>query len=98
MLSFNQLIILNTMKIVMHLLSSWMIRRYSKLGIRNMLIGTIQDTYFQLVMDMIFVSLITAIRILTATLNFHIVITAQMELLIRLMKLEVTWEDPIISQ
>ena len=88
MLSFHHLI--NGLKIVMHSLFSWMIRRYSKLGIRHRLIITIQDTYLQLVEDMIFISVITAIRILTATLPFPVVITVSMEILIEQIKLRVT--------
>ena len=63
-----------------------------------MLIYTIQDTYLELVKDMIFISVITAIRIIAATLTFQIVITAQMELRVRQVKLKVTWEDLIHSK
>ena len=75
-----------------------MIRRYSKLTRRNRLIITIQDTYLELVEEVIFVSMITAIRIIAAALTFPIVITAQMELRVGQDKLIVTWEDLIISK
>ena len=67
-----------------------MIKRYSKLGKRNMLIITVQEKYLQLVVELIFISLITAIRILTAKLPFPVVITVSMEILIRQNKLRVT--------
>ena len=88
MLSFNHLI--NGLKILMHSSSSLMIRRYSKLGRRQRLIITIQDTYLQLVEEVIFVSVITAIRIITMALPFHFIITVSMEILIRQNKLRVT--------
>ena len=98
MLSFNQLIReISLKKILMHLLSSWMIRRYSKLTRRNMLIITIQEEYFILVL-MKFVSMITAIRIMTAALTFQFIITAQMELRVRQNKVKVTWEDLMNSK
>ena len=82
----------------MHLLSSWMIKKFSKLTTRQMLIITTQDTYLQLVEEVIFLSMITAIRIIAATLTFPIVITAQMELRVRQIKIKVTWEDLINSK
>ena len=75
-----------------------MIRRYSKLTRRQMLIITVQDGYLILVEEVILLSVITAIRIIAATLTFQIVITAQMELRVRQVKLKVTWEDLINSK
>ena len=51
---------------------------------------TIQDTYLQLVEEVIFVSVITAIRIITMALPFHFIITVSMEILIKEIKLRVT--------
>ena len=97
MLSYNHLMEHGIM-IVMHLLSSWMIRRYSKLTTRQTLIITIQDGYLQLLEEVILLSVITAIRIIAASLPFPIIITDQKKMMIRLMILLVTWEDLINSQ